>query len=208
MDLQAAQSGRNYQVVVTSLICSFYPSRFLSHPGHPVLVNSMRHESWQVFYDLLTKVHLVQSRSGGFHPVRAVCNYWTENNWSVLSWLCTRTSLHIQVLLPSAFQKLIPIAFSPLDVVMLVRDTSHPGNKGWSLCQPHLSGKRLDLLCSWTQWCSLFSQDRRLHSALHTMCGPVSLLRQLCGMDAVTWWTLWRVLCCKIILWYMYFATG
>lgn len=153
MDLQAAQSGRNYQVVVTSLICSFYPSRFLSHPGHPVLVNSMRHESWQVFYDLLTKVHLVQSRSGGFHPVRAVCNYWTENNWSVLSWLCTRTSLHIQVLLPSAFQKLIPIAFSPLDVVMLVRDTSHPGNKGWSLCQPQLSGKRLDLLCSWTQWC-------------------------------------------------------
>lgn len=45
LDLQAAQSGRNYQVVVTSLIYSFYHSHFLSHPGHPVLVSSMRHES-------------------------------------------------------------------------------------------------------------------------------------------------------------------
>lgn len=86
---------------------------------------------------------------------------WTENNWSMLGWLCTRTSLLIQVLLPSAFQELIPVAFSPLDMFMLVRDTSQPENKGWSLCQPQLSGKRLNQLLSQTQWCSWFSQDRR-----------------------------------------------
>lgn len=106
-----------------------------------MLVNSVRHKSWQVFYDLLTEVHLIQSRSDGFHPARTVSNSWTENNWRMFSWLCTRTSLHILVLLPSAFQKPIPVAFGPLSVVILLRDHSQPGNKGWFLCQPQLSGR-------------------------------------------------------------------
>lgn len=94
MELQAAQTGSNIgqQLSVSFALLSL---SLLSHPGHPMLVKNMRLKSWQAFYALLTKVHLIQSRPGGFHPVRGVSSSSTENNQSVLSLLCARTDLYM-----------------------------------------------------------------------------------------------------------------
>jgi len=62
-------------------------------------------------------------------------------------------------------------------MVVLVRDTSQPENKGWSACQPQVPGERpgevflLDTVMQFT-----FPGKEILHSASDIMCGPIALL--------------------------------